>query len=267
MQILVHCLWSSWDLIVLCQWFELAPFGMVCPHVLVLISPLIRHLLATLFTVYEPGQFYFEPPDAIQQELWLLFLLQSQATWLWDSSGTDLLHDWLVRRVIVEDLYVLVPVCDVEVVIEDTLLQLSHYCHFCGSLHLVLILGRNFWSFCDGKRLTRLYWVIYGLKVAFVSLYGFLNRCLFLWHCGERILIFKFLWFFIIIIIFYFIWPFWATYYLKLCTNYFVTFWNLWHPRIRLLFGTLKAKSDHLSDLVFWEKFDQIGYFTFRSVC
>ena len=140
MQVLVHCPRASRDLSVLGQCFELAPFGMVGPHVLVLLFLLIWHLLATACTVDEPGLFDLEPPGAVRQELWLLFLQLLKAAWPWECSRAVLLLYWLYWRAICLGLPILVPVGDIEEVINDTLLQLSPHCHVRSSLELVPIL-------------------------------------------------------------------------------------------------------------------------------
>ena len=64
-QVLVRCHGPSWYLRIFGQWFELAPFGMVGPHVLVLLFLLISHLLGAVCTVDEPGVFYLKPPGAV----------------------------------------------------------------------------------------------------------------------------------------------------------------------------------------------------------
>ena len=147
--ILVQWLRPSRDFSVFGQWFELTISGMVCPHVLVLLCLLISHLLSTICTVDEPGVFDLESPGIVQQELGSLFLLHSDETWPWECSRAGLLLNWLSWWIIVEDLPILVPVSDIEEVIEDTLLQLSHHCDFRGSLQLVPILLRDLGCLCN----------------------------------------------------------------------------------------------------------------------
>ena len=187
---------------------------MVCSHVFVLRPLLISHPLAAVCAVDEPGGFDLEPPGVVWQELWLMFLLLSDETRLWECSRAGLLLDRLGWWVFFVDLTLLGPVFDVEEVIKDTLLQLPHHCYFRGSLQLVPILRRDLGSLYNGRWLTRQSWDALWLWLSVLGLFSFLNNWLFPWHFGERWRFLYFLRFLLIIIIFEFYNLFWAVQYL-----------------------------------------------------
>ena len=190
--VLIHCLGPSRNLIVFGQCFELAPFGMVGSHVLVLLFLLIRHLLRTVSTVNVPGGFDLKPQDAIWQDHRLLFLYLIDATWLLNCIKAGLLLVWGDWRQFAMVLLLLGSVGDVEVFIMSTLPQIYSLGNFGASLYNILLLCPGFWCLWGGMRLTKLDLVSGRLQLAIIKLLDFYSHCPFSRHCSKWIWIFKF---------------------------------------------------------------------------